>query len=240
MNADDIDRNASNFDRNPPVSIIQYDDSIRLFTAAYEQLFAMAYAYLRATVKDNADLLIVGAGTGMEICTFGEKSRRWNFTGVDPSAEMLAIAREKIAKREMEFRVKLFRGYVHDVPEVPVFDGATCILVMHFLPDDGAKLHLLKSIGQRLKRGAPLILVDAFGDSSTEAFARTVEAWKTFVKTKGVNPQFVEDGFSGQILKRLQFVPEDRIMSLLDEAGFERPHRFYTGFLYGGWMTIKK
>lgn len=240
MNADNIDGNASNFDRNPPVSIIQYDDSIRLFTAAYEQLFAMAYAYLRSTLNVNADLLIVGAGTGMEICAFGEQSRRWHFTGVDPSAEMLSIARDKIARREMEFRVKLFRGYTHDLPDAPVFDGATCILVMHFLPDDGAKLELLRSISKRLKSGAPLVLVDAFGDRNSESFARTVEAWKTYVKAKGVEPQSVDEGFSGQILKRIQFVPEERIIGLLDEAGFEKPYRFYTGFLYGGWLALKR
>jgi hypothetical protein len=60
------------------------------------------------------------------------------------------------------------------------------------------------------------------------------------VKSRGVDPQTVEDGFSGQILKRLQFVPEERIETLLDEAGFGKPSRFFTGFLYGGWVTNKR
>lgn len=231
---------ASNFDDNPPVALNQYDESIRLFTAAYEELFAMAYACMRSMVGENADLLIVGAGTGMEICTFGRKSEGWRFTGVDPSAEMLAIARQKIAETGLSGHVELFNGYTDDLPEGRLYDGATCVLVMHFLEDDGSKLALLKSISNHLKSGATFILVDDFGDLTSDEFRRTVEAWKTYVKSKGADPKLVDEGFSGQILKRIKFVPESRIMELLDEAGFEKPSRFFTAFLYCGWVAVKK
>ena len=231
---------ASNFDSNPPISLNQYDESIRQFCAAYEPLFIMAYSCLRSLLKDNADLLVVGAGTGMEICTFGQKSPRWRITGVDPSAEMLVIAQNKIASLQLSNQITLFNGYTHDLPESHLYDGATCILVMHFLTDDGSKLQLLKSIGQRLKSGAPLILVDGFGDRCSPEFDRAVAAWKTFVKAGGVDPGVVEDGFTSQILKRIQFVPEERLASLLAETGFEEPFRFYTSFLYGGWVAIKR
>jgi tRNA (cmo5U34)-methyltransferase len=229
----------ANFDRNPPVGVSQYDQSIRLFTAAYEPMFLMAYAFLRSMIKEDARLLIVGAGTGMEICTFGQKSPGWSFTGVDPSAEMLSLARKKIDDRKIACTADLVNGYAHDLPEECRFDAATCILVMHFLPDDGSKLRLLRSIGNRLKPGAPLILVDGFGARDSDDFGRTVRAWKSFVKAQGVHPATVEDGFNGQILKRLQFVPEERITQLLAEAGLGRPLRFFTGFLYGGWVAVK-
>ena len=231
---------ASNFDRNPPVAHNQYDDSIRLFTAAYEPLFDMAHASLRSMVGENADLLIVGAGTGMEICTFGQKCENWHFTGIDPSADMLAIARQKIAEQGLSGRVELVNGYTDDLPAGRLYDGATCVLVMHFLPDDGSKLRLLKSISQHLKSGAPFVLVDDFGDLNSAEFWRTVDAWRTYVKAKGADPKLVDEGFSGQILKRLHFVPESRIMELLDEAGFEKPSRFFTAFLYCGWVAVKK
>jgi tRNA (cmo5U34)-methyltransferase len=233
-------RETANFDSNPPVGVSQYDASIRQFTAAYEPLFAMTHSALCSMIDEDADLLIAGAGTGMEICTFGQGSPGWSMTGVDPSAEMLAIAKKKIDRKGLSNPVRLFNGYVHDLPEDHLYDGATCILVMHFLPDDGSKLRLLESIGRRLKSGSPLILVDGFGVKDSAPFNRTVTAWKTFVKARGVDPQTVEDGFSGQILKRLQFVPEERIETLLDEAGFGKPSRFFTGFLYGGWVTNKR
>ncbi|CAJ37298.1 class I SAM-dependent methyltransferase [Methanocella arvoryzae] len=230
---------ASNFDHNPPVAHNQYDDSIRLFTAAYEPLFDMAHASLRSIAGETAGILIVGAGTGMEICTFGQKSSGWHFTGVDPSAEMLAISGKKIAEKGLSERVELVNGYCDDLPESCLYDGATCILVMHFLPDDGSKLRLLQSISRHLKRGAPLILVDDTGEPKSEEFWRTVDAWRTYVKTKGADPKLVDEGFSGQILKRLHFVPEGRIYELLDQAGFEKPSRFFTAFLYCGWVAVK-
>jgi len=231
---------AANFDSSPPIDLRQYDESIRQFCAAYEPLFTMAYSYLRSMLHDDADLLVVGAGTGMEICTFGQKSPGWRITGVDPSTEMLAIAQKKIDCLPLSNQITLFNGYTHELPESPLYDGATCILVMHFLPDDGSKLQLLKIIGQHLKIGAPLILVDGFGDRASQEFDGAVAAWKTFVKAGGVDPGVVEDGFRSQILKRIQFVPEARIANLLSEAGFGEPSRFYTSFLYGGWVAIKR
>jgi tRNA (cmo5U34)-methyltransferase len=230
---------SASFDSNPPVGVSQYDGSIRQFTAAYEPMFTMAYSCLRSMVKDDARLLIVGAGTGMEICTFGPHSPRWDLTGVDPSGDMLAIAKKKIDDKRLSNPINLFKGYVHDLPETPDYDAATCILVMHFLPDDGSKLRLLESIGRRLKKGSPFILVDGSGVKDSEPFNRTVSAWKAFAATQGVDTRLVEESFSG-ILKRLQFVPEERIEKLLCEAGFGKPSRFYTGYLYGGWVTIKK
>lgn len=233
-------QNESDFDLNPPIDVSKYDQSIRLFCAAYEPLFLMAYSALRAALKDDANVLIVGAGTGMEICTFNRLSPGWSMTGVDPSAEMLSIAREKMAESGSADNTRLFQGYTHDLPETDLYDAATCILVMHFLPDDGSKLHLLESISRRLKSGAPLILADGFGTRDSMEYECNLSAWKTFVVAMGVDPEVVEDGFNNQILKRLQFVPEDKIVSLLDEAGFEKPVRFFTSFLYGGWIATKK
>lgn len=229
----------TNFDSNPPIELNKYDESIRQFCAAYEPIFTMAYSFLSSMLKEDAEILVVGAGTGMEISTFGSKNPNWKFTGVDPSSEMLSIAKSKIESMNIVNTINLFHGYTHDLPEDSLFDGATCILVMHFLPDDGSKLFFLKSISQHLRSGSPLILVDGFGIKDSEGFNKTVSAWKRFAQTMGVDCQTVEDGFNSQILKRIQFVPEDRIMYLLNEAGFEKPYRFFTSFLYGGWIATK-
>lgn len=232
-------RAATDFDRNPPVDVGSYDESIRTFAAMYDQVFSMAHACLQSMVGDDARLLIVGAGTGMEICTFGPRSPRWSFTGVDPSAGMLAIARKKIDALRLSDRVALRHGYVHDLPVESRFNAATCILVMHFLPDDGSKLHLLKSIADRLEPGGPLVLVDDFGDRGSEAFRLTLQAWKYYVIAQGADPVAVEYAFGEQNMKRFHYVPEERIEELLAEAGFSRPARFFTGFLYGGWMAVR-
>ncbi|WP_244141978.1 class I SAM-dependent methyltransferase [aff. Roholtiella sp. LEGE 12411] len=50
-------------------------------------------------------ILIVAAGGGMELITFGQARSHWLLTGVDPSAKMLAIAQEKVA----------LHGYTSDI-----------------------------------------------------------------------------------------------------------------------------
>jgi hypothetical protein len=49
----------------------------------------------------------------------------------------------------------------------------------------------------------------------------------------------VETASNEVIMKMLQFVPESRILDLLKTAGFTRVSKFYSGFLYGGWMGYK-
>lgn len=229
---------AGDFDANPPVSVLQYDNSMKKFCAAYDEIFIMAHAYLKSIVSNKAEVLVVGAGTGAESRIFAADNPSWKITGVDPSAEMLSIAKSKLESLGLK-NVDLFRGYTDELPEEADFDAATCILVMHFLKDDGSKLKLLKDINSRLKPGAPFILVDAFGDKDSRELSNTLSAWKKYVVLMGVDENIVEDGFNNQIMKRLNFVTEERMISLLEEAGFGYITRFFTGFLYGGWAAIK-
>lgn len=230
----------NNFDHNPPVEVQNYDESIHHFCGAYDAIFDLSYAYLRAMVRVDGELLIVGAGTGKEICHFGQKNPQWKMTGIDPSKDMLALAEKKMSKLMITNPVNFFCGYTHELPKTQSYEGATCILVMHFLPDEASKLQLLKSISNRLKKGATFILVDGFADYNDISFEQTVSAWKTHVKATGIAPDNVEDGFNNQILKRLHFIPEKQMEALLLEAGFDKPYRFFTSFLYGGWVMKKK
>jgi tRNA (cmo5U34)-methyltransferase len=228
-----------NFDEKPPVKVEEYDMSIRQFCGAYEEMFKLAHCCLRSRLPEHAKVLIVGAGTGMEISEFAPLNPGWSFCGVDPSADMLALARKKIFEKNLACEIELRKGYVDDLKDEEVFDGATCILVMHFLKDNGPKLKLLESISEHLKPGAPFVLIDGFGDSSSKDFEEIKRAWMYYPIINGVSSEMVECAFNNAIMKMIQFVPESRIMELLKMAGFERVFKFYSGFLYGGWMSYK-
>ena len=144
------------FDSNPPVATSEYDQLAQMALPGYDAMHTMALSFLRSHLPEKADLLIVGAGSGMELVKFGKGNPQWQMLGVDPSSNMLAIAQQKIAQHGLSERVKLFQGYTHSLHATPVYDAATCILVMHFVPDDGSKLALLQSIAQRLKSSALL------------------------------------------------------------------------------------
>ena len=231
---------AGNFDEKPPVNIEEYDKSIRLFCGAYEEMFKLAHCCLRARLPEQAKVLVVGAGTGMEISEFAPLNPGWSYCGVDPSADMLALAGKKICEKNLTCEIELRKGYVDDLKEEEIFDAATCILVIHFLKDDGAKQELLESICRHLKPGAPFVLIDGFGEPGSADFEDIKMAWKLYPIIHGVPGEMVETAFNEVIMKMLQFVPESRILELLKTAGFTRVSKFYSGFLYGGWMGYKE
>jgi tRNA (cmo5U34)-methyltransferase len=203
-------------------------------------MFKLTHCYLRAILPKQAKILVAGAGTGMEILEFAPSNPGWSFCGVDPSADMLALARKKVSEKDLAGEIELRKGYVDDLKEEEAFDAATCILVMHFLKDDGSKLQLLESIRKRMKPGASFVLIDGFGEPDSTDFEKIKAAWKNYPIISGVPSETVEHIFSEVIMKTVQFVPESRIMELMETAGFIRVSKYFSGFLYGGWMGYKK
>lgn len=227
------------FDTNPPVPTSEYDEMARMSIPGYEALHTMALSFLRSKLPEKANLMIVGAGSGMELVTFGKANSKWELLGVDPSSNMLTIAQQKIEQQKLSNTVKLFQGYTHEIPETTLYDAATCILVMHFLPDDGSKLALLKSISQRLKSSATLILVDLFGEKGTETFEQLVQVWKLYSEEMGMSLQMIEKREKAR-QEGVYPIPEPRVLELLQQADFGKIMRFYTGLLFGGWVATKR
>ena len=221
------------FDRDRAVS---YDQRIRKAIPGYEDLHSMGATFLQLHLPQEARILVVGAGTGAEILSLSAASPQWQLTGVDPAADMIAIARAAVGANNLSDRVQLHIGFTHELPASETYDAATLMLVMHFVADDGEKLQLLQSITQRLKPGALLILADIYGDKTSAQFAHLMAAWKHRMLARQVPPEKVEEQFQF-IMSELNVVPEPRIVELLQEAGFQAVERFYTALMYGGWVA---
>lgn len=182
---------------------------------------------------DNKDLLVVGCGTGNEIVQFAKADQDWKITGVDPSPEMINQAKERLAKHE---NIELIKGLVSDLSQDRKYGAVTLLLVLHFLEDNGEKLNLLRQIAQRLKTEAPLVMLDITGDQ---------KQMKTNLKVlKQLLPNNLDKDLLQNRLQRIEndlhYVPEERLMELCQEAGFERPIRFFQTSIYMGWITWKK
>ena len=217
----------------------QYDLDIRKAIPGYEALHGMAYSLLQTNLSESARLLVVGSGTGMELVNYCQRNSTWYFTGVDPSAEMMAIAEEELTALGYRERVDLHTGYVSTLPETEPMDAATLMLVMHFLPDDGSKLQLLKDIARHLKPGAQLVLADLYGDRSLPYFAKLRKAWQAlyFSQLDDKSRIEAEANFETSIDNSIYFVTEARIIELLQTAGFYPVTKFYNAFLFGGWIA---
>lgn len=216
-----------------------YEQRIRTLIPAYATMHQMTNALLRALLGSRAEVLVVGSGTGMELCELGAANPHWNLLGVDPSADMLEIAKGNVARLGLTDRVTLRRGKVEDLPGDQRFDAATLALVMHFLPDDGGKLAILGQIAERLKPGAPLILVDLCGDPHAQRGQLLMSAWKENQVLQGVAREEVEERM-GERMNVVQYITEERSRMLLHQAGFHLVERFFEALLLTGLVARKR
>ncbi len=212
-----------------------YEELASSTIPGYDHLFLMVRGLLEARLPDAAEILVVGAGGGKELVTLADGSA-WSFVGVDPSAQMIAFAQHKVEQADYGDRVRLQLGYAHDLPNEARFDAATCILVLHFIAGDDAKLALLRDISARLKSGATLVLVNLYGEDFDPDI---VTAWRVFQRARGRTIEAI-DAQEARARATTQFVSEPRLMELLDAAGFEQIQRFYTALWFGGWIARKK
>jgi tRNA (cmo5U34)-methyltransferase len=225
---------AADFDARPPVPVGDYDATARGVNPGYALAFELAAALLRAHCPADARILLVGGGGSTEVRAVGAAGPRWRLTAVDPSADMLALARIAAEAAGLGDRVEVVRGTPDDLPRDEPFDAATALFVLMHVPDDGGKLRLLRGIAARLEPGAPLILVDAVADRR----ARFAPAWREYAVARGVSAAWMAD-FLARVAATSHAATEARELALLGEAGFRDATRFFAAFHVNGWIATR-
>ncbi|MEL7002038.1 MAG: class I SAM-dependent methyltransferase [Bacteroidota bacterium] len=117
---------------------INYDNFVNTWIPQYDFFMDMVTGML--TNIEMSPILIAGCGTGNEILSLLQSGIHGPITGVDPSPDMIAIARNKLKTYP---QVNLVDGEVQVLPEGKVYSAATLILVLHFIKEDDAKLSSL-------------------------------------------------------------------------------------------------
>jgi tRNA (cmo5U34)-methyltransferase len=193
-------------------------------------LHRMIMLLLSEHAKADAHILVVGAGGGMELRAMAEAQPGWHFTGVDPSAEMLALAREHT--EPFAQRMSLIEGTVDAAPET-VFAGACCLLTLHFL-DRVTRLATLKAIHSRLQHGAKLVVAHhcAVGGQAEPWLVRSA----AFADRNGGDWERAA-GSARTMAESLPLLTEVEEEALIREAGFEDVQLFYAAFSFRGWVV---
>ena len=211
-----------------------YEILARQVIPGYRTLFPMFTAIIEPELPAGARVLVVGAGTGIELITLKRARPDLRLHGVDPSGQMLEIARRRVAEAGLASGVSFQLGYASDVAKRPLFDAATLINVLHFVPDDGGKAGLLNDVARRLRPGAIFVLFDLHGDPGSEEHERYMPAWRRYWKIRGMTDEEAA-AFGERIRNGIHFAPAERVLELARDAGFTNPQRFLKGMLYGGW-----
>ncbi len=215
-----------------PEAVARYAEAPVRLVPGFHHLQRMAALLLAERVRDDARLLILGAGGGLELKAFAELQPGWSFDGVDPSAEMLGLAKRTLGP--LLSRVRLHEGTIHNAPEGP-FDGATCLLTLHFLSTD-ERLRTLLDVRRRLKPGAPFVVAHHSFPRGAGEKALWLERYAAFATASGV-PAAQARRAAAAIGERLPVLSPEEDEALLREAGFRDVALFYAGFTFKGWVA---
>lgn len=139
-----------------PQAVARYAQGPVKQVPGFHALQQMTTLLLAEAVAREGSVLVLGAGGGLELKVFAEAQPEWRFVGVDPSHEMLKLASETLGP--LASRIELCEGYIDTAPVGP-FDGATCLLTLHFArrgtPADADRTQATTEARRAVDRGPP-------------------------------------------------------------------------------------
>ncbi|MEI5678773.1 MULTISPECIES: class I SAM-dependent methyltransferase [unclassified Mesorhizobium] len=191
-------------------------------------LHRMTSMLLSERVPSDGRVLVLGAGGGLELKALADAHPGWTFDGVDPSAEMLRVA-EQIAGPHAE-RMRLHEGYIDAAPGGP-FDGAACLLTLHFVPRD-QRIETLRQIHRRLMPGAPFVVAHISFPQTEPERSMWIDRHIAFAGTDPANAENARRAIGN----RLSILSPEEDEAMLRKAGFSNVSLFYAGLSFRGWV----
>jgi tRNA (cmo5U34)-methyltransferase len=214
-----------------PDQAARYGEGPVKFVPGFSDVHRMVNTLIRERTPETANILVHGAGGGLELEVFARENPRWTFVGVDPAKPMLDVAADRLGP--LMARAQLHHGYIDDAPEGP-FDAATSLLTLHFLNADEYR-KTVKEIVRRLKPGAPLIVVHSSFPSGGVDREISLSRYQTFAIASGVDPEMAEKARDAVSANLPRITPEQNV-KLLQSSGLQDVVSFYSGFAWHGWV----
>ena len=197
----------------------------------YGSLARLSVALLAASpaaAGQGAEVLVAGCGTGSELLEAVAQRPDWSLTALDPSAEMLEEARQRLGDHAgIHWKQSTAEALVDEPGMAGRFAGALSVLVLQSLPDDGSKLAFLTALARCLQPGAQLVLVDLMQTSLPSLEGQLDQAWRGFQRASGLDATSQEG---------LHPIGLARLTSLVNAAGFGDPARVFQALGFEGFL----
>ncbi len=209
---------------------VNYDDRIERLVPGYELLHQLTVAQCQVQLKADAKVLVVGAGTGKEVVALAHANPAMQFVAQDISEDMLAVARQRFEQAGLTSRVQIHCGDLNALEGQ--YDAALCLLVLHFVPDDGSKAQLLQAIRRHLNGGAWLWIADLMQPETP--FER--EAQFNVCQQLGLTDVGVE---RTRVAFEREFFALDRMRfaELLERSDFGIAHCYFKAMSFAGFAV---
>jgi tRNA (cmo5U34)-methyltransferase len=218
-----------------PEAVARYAEGPTRMVPGFHALQRMTGLLLAERAREDAQILVLGAGGGLELKVFAETHPGWRFCGVDPSAEMLDLARKTLGP--LESQVTFHQGYIDDAPEGP-FDGATCLLTLHFMPE-AERRRAVAEVHRRLKPGAPFVVAHHSFPQDEPEKTLWLSRFAAFGPAPGLSFASPEQMIAA-IKEKLPALSPQKDEEILREAGFSDVALFYAGLTFRGWVGHKE
>lgn len=216
-----------------PQTVAAYAQRPPQLVPGFADMQRMCMLLMAEKAPQDARVLVLGAGGGLELRLFAQAHPQWQFDGVDPSAEMLRLAESTLESNLS--RVRLHEGYIDDAPLGP-FDAACSLLTLHFIPRDERR-RTLQQVHRRLKPGAPFVAAHFSFPQEAPDRERWLSRYEAFAVSSGIAPADAARGRSG-VGTLLPILSPAEDEALMRDAGFTDIEVFYTGFSFRGWVAV--
>ena len=211
-------------------AVANYAENPPRYVPGFADLHRMTGILLAEHVPEDAHVLVLGAGGGLELRALATAYPGWRFTGVDPAQPMLDLAARAMGGDA--HRADLVHGYIDDAPSGP-FDGAVCLLTLHFLAAE-ERTRTAAAIRARLKPGGPFVA--AHGSYPQDATRdRWLDRYAAFAIASGAVPEQAW-GARDAVSKAVNMLSPEQDESVLRAAGFRDVTPFYAAFTWRGWV----
>lgn len=217
-----------------PESVARYAEGPVRLVPGFHDLQRMTGLLLAERVRDDGQVLVLGAGGGLELKVFADMQPHWRFCGVDPSAEMLDLATRTLGP--LASRVDLHQGYIDSAPAGP-FDAATCLLTLHFIPEEERR-RTVAEVYRRLKPGAPFVVAHHSFPQHDGEKAKWLARYAAFATASGIPAPKAESALTA-IGERLPLLSPEQDEAILRDVGFTDVALFYAAFTFRGWVGTK-
>lgn len=209
-----------------------YDKNIKKVLPGYDLLHQLTAAYLAENLKNNAEILLVGAGTCRELEALGNLNLGWKFCAQDISADMLEIGKTKLSPNILK-RTEFFCTPIENLP-AKKFDAVLSLFVLHFVENPTQKQFFLNEIAKRTKDEGFLILADLFQTQIENSYKFLAKQYEII----GMSQLGIERSVKNL---KTNFYPisQKKLDELLENATFKTKQKFFQALEFAAFVINK-